>query len=63
MRCGVAVYGMDPFHEDARARGLRPALELWSWVSALKACAPGESVGYGRSFGAPSYFSATINTW
>lgn len=50
VRCGVAVYGMDPFHEDAAARGLRSALELWSWVGALKACAPGESAGYGRRF-------------
>ena len=28
VRCGIAVYGLDPFGEDARARELRPALEL-----------------------------------
>jgi alanine racemase len=28
VRCGGAMYGMDPFGEDAAARDLRPALEL-----------------------------------
>ena len=36
VRCGVAVYGLDPFQEDAAARGLEPALELRSYVAALK---------------------------
>jgi alanine racemase len=49
-RCGVALYGLDPFGEDPGARGLEPVLELHSWVSALKPCAPGESAGYGRRF-------------
>jgi alanine racemase len=49
-RCGVALYGLDPFGEDPGARGLEPVLELRSWVSALKLCAPGESAGYGRRF-------------
>ena len=49
-RCGVALYGLDPFGEDARARDLEPALELVSWVAALKPCAAGESAGYGRRF-------------
>jgi len=49
-RCGVALYGLDPFGEDAAARGLEPALELRSWIAALKPCAPGESAGYGRRF-------------
>src|SRR3954453_10717292 len=50
VRCGIAVYGMDPFHEDAAARELEPALELRSYVADVKACAPGESAGYGRKF-------------
>ena len=50
VRCGIAVYGMDPFHEDPAARGLRPALELRSYVADVKPCAPGESAGYGRRF-------------
>jgi alanine racemase len=53
-RCGVAIYGLDPFGEDGAARGLEPALELHSWVAALKPCAPGESAGYGRRFVAAS---------
>jgi alanine racemase len=50
VRPGVAIYGLDPFLEDAAARGLEPALELWSYVGAVKAIAPGESAGYGRRF-------------
>jgi alanine racemase len=50
VRCGIAIYGMDPFHEDAAARDLEPALELVSYVGDLKPRAPGESAGYGRRF-------------
>lgn len=50
VRCGIAIYGLDPFHEDATARGLRPALSLHSYVASLRDVAPGESVGYGRKF-------------
>jgi alanine racemase len=50
VRCGVAVYGLDPFQEDPGARDLEPALELRSYVGDLKPCAPGESAGYGRRF-------------
>jgi alanine racemase len=46
----VALYGLDPANRDAAARGLRPALRLTSYVAAVKACAPGESAGYGRRF-------------
>ncbi len=49
-RCGVAIYGLDPFGVDASAQGLEPALELRSWVAAIKPCAPGESAGYDRRF-------------
>jgi alanine racemase len=50
VRPGVALYGLDPANRDAAARGLRPALRLTSYVAAVKACAPGESAGYGRRF-------------
>ncbi|HEV3320695.1 MAG TPA: alanine racemase [Solirubrobacteraceae bacterium] len=50
VRCGIAVYGMDPFGEDPLARGLEPALRLSSHVAAVKRCAAGESTGYGRRF-------------
>jgi alanine racemase len=50
VRAGVAIYGLDPFQEDAAARALEPALELASYVAEVKPCAPGESAGYGRRF-------------
>jgi alanine racemase len=50
VRCGIAVYGMDPFHRDPADHGLEPALELVSYVAEVKRCAPGESAGYGRRF-------------
>jgi alanine racemase len=49
-RCGGAVYGLDPFGVDPYAWGLEPALELRSWVAALKPCEVGDSAGYGRRF-------------
>jgi alanine racemase len=50
VRCGIAVYGMDPFGVDPLAQGLEPALELCSYVAEVKLCRKGESVGYGRRF-------------
>jgi alanine racemase len=48
VRCGIAVYGLDPFHENPAERGLEPALRLESYVAAVRRFEPGESVGYGR---------------
>jgi alanine racemase len=50
VRCGIAIYGMDPFGEDPFARELEPALTLVTKVLAVKDAAPGESAGYGRRF-------------
>jgi alanine racemase len=50
VRCGIAIYGMDPFHRDPADHGLEPALQLVSRVAAVKRAAPGESAGYGRRF-------------
>ena len=50
VRAGVAIYGLDPFQEDAAARDLEPAMELVSYVAEVKPCAAGESAGYGRRF-------------
>jgi alanine racemase len=49
-RCGGAVYGLDPHGGDPGDWALEPALELRSWVAALKVCEAGESAGYGRRF-------------
>lgn len=49
-RCGVAVYGLDPFQGDPAERGLRPALSLRSYVADVRPFAPGDSAGYGRTW-------------
>ena len=48
VRCGVAIYGLDPFGGDPAERGLEPALSLESYVAAVKRFEPGDSAGYGR---------------
>ncbi|HZE05377.1 MAG TPA: alanine racemase, partial [Solirubrobacteraceae bacterium] len=50
VRCGIALYGCDPMNENPDAHGLEPALELRSYVAALKPIGPGQSAGYGRRF-------------
>jgi alanine racemase len=50
VRCGIAIYGMDPFHRDPADHGLEPALELVSYVAEVKRAHAGESAGYGRRF-------------
>ena len=50
IRCGIAIYGMDPFHRDPAEHGLEPALELVSYVAEVKRARAGESAGYGRRF-------------
>ena len=50
VRCGIAIYGLDPFGVDARKQDLTPALALESYVAAGKRIEPGESAGYGRRF-------------
>ena len=49
-RCGIALYGIDPFGEDPRRFDLRPALRWESDVAQVRRLAPGESTGYGRGF-------------
>jgi alanine racemase len=50
VRCGIALHGCDPMNEDPDRYGLEPALELSSYVAAVKRARPGESAGYGRRF-------------
>jgi alanine racemase len=50
VRCGIAVYGCDPFGIDPDQQGLEPALELSSYVAAVKLARAGDSTGYGRRF-------------
>jgi alanine racemase len=57
VRCGIAIYGCDPMNADPGERDLEPALELSSYVAAVKAAQPGDTVGYGRRF------TASEDTW
>jgi alanine racemase len=52
-RCGVAIYGLDPFQEDPADRGLQPALSLHSYVADVKRFRAGASAGYGQTWVAP----------
>jgi alanine racemase len=53
VRCGIAIYGLDPFHRDPAEHGLEPALELHSYVADVKRFERGGSAGYGRRWRAP----------
>ena len=54
VRCGVAIYGLDPFQEDPAARQLEPAMSVRSYVAAVKRFEHGASAGYGQSWRAPA---------
>ena len=56
-RCGVAIYGLDPFQDDPAARGLAPVLSWHSHVAAVKRFPAGQSAGYGRRW------KAADDTW
>jgi alanine racemase len=57
VRCGIALHGCDPMNVAPEHYRLEPALELSSYVAAVKPAAAGESVGYGRRF------IAETDTW
>lgn len=50
VRCGVAIYGLDPFGIDATAHGLEPAMSVHSYVAEVKRVGAGDGVGYGQSW-------------
>ena len=45
VRCGIAIYGLDPFQRDAAEHGLEPALELRSYVAGGQALPAGGERG------------------
>jgi alanine racemase len=51
-RCGIAIYGLDPFQGDPATRGLLPALSLRSYVADVKCFPVGASAGYGQRWAA-----------
>ena len=50
VRCGIAIYGMDPFGSDPASSGLIPALTLRSWVADVKRFEAGAGAGYGQTW-------------
>jgi alanine racemase len=50
VRCGIALYGCDPMNQDPDDPGLEPAMQLSSYVAAVKRAKAGDSSGYGRRF-------------
>jgi alanine racemase len=50
VRCGIALYGCDPMNEDPDSTGLEQAMELSTYVAAVKRAQAGDSVGYARRF-------------
>ena len=48
VRCGIAIYGCDPFNRDPADHDLRSAMSLRSYLSSVKPLLGRESVGYGR---------------
>ena len=55
VRPGIMLYGCSPFADEAaQALGLLPAMTLRSRVIAVQELSPGERVGYGGTFAAPS---------
>jgi alanine racemase len=59
-RCGVAVYGLDPFQGDPAQRGLAPALSLRSYVADVKRFPSGAGAGYGQRWRAPRETSVGV---
>jgi alanine racemase len=57
VRCGIAIYGLDPFQDDPVSHRLEPALELRSYVADVKLFEAGASAGYGRRW------HASTDTW
>jgi alanine racemase len=63
VRPGVALYGLHPAGDegDPVAEGLRPAMELKSYVAGVRRLAPGDGVSYGLTFRAEEpMFAATV---
>ncbi len=52
VRCGIAIYGLDPFQVHPNKQGLEPALELHSYIADVKPFKAGASAGYGRRWAA-----------
>jgi alanine racemase len=54
VRCGVAIYGLDPLQGDPAEHDLAPAMSLRSYVADVKRFSAGDSAGYGQTWRAPA---------
>jgi alanine racemase len=50
VRTGIALYGLAPANDDPFKHELRPAMKLLSYIAGVRDAAPGDSVGYGRTW-------------
>ena len=50
VRCGIALYGCSPFHDDPDALGLVPVMSVVSYLAMVKTIRSRDSVGYGRTW-------------
>jgi alanine racemase len=53
VRCGIAIYGLDPFGRDPAEHALEPVMGVSSYVADVKRFRAGDSAGYGRRWRAP----------
>lgn len=54
VRCGIAIYGLQPSKDTARAMGLVPAMSVRARTTLVKRIGMGESVSYGFTWTAPA---------
>jgi alanine racemase len=60
VRVGIALYGIPPAPDFPMPQGVRPALSVRSRVARILDLAPGDTVGYGRTFTASTRMRAAL---
>lgn len=60
VRVGIALYGIPPAPDFPMPASLRPAMTVHSRVARVFALAPGDTVGYSRTFVAPTPLRAAL---
>lgn len=54
VRLGISLYGLKPDYENVLPAGIAPALTWKAVISMIKTVKEGETIGYGRTYTAPS---------
>lgn len=60
VRAGIALYGVPPSNEIPLLAGMRPALAVESRITRIVSLAPGDTVGYNRTFSAEREMLAAL---